>query len=232
MEKLAIRFKVNRYVVGRAAIRYFLENAPDKFVPKEPKMDDKKRFLTLVLTPELLERVDEYVNLQNTTKSQVVRQALYNFLKLGKAKQYDTVLTQAAEEARQKEKARKEKLKQLKQLPPNARVCVTFKCDSELYQMLSNEAINERQTLAYIVKRAIAEFLQKYDVEKSKELVEKEDKFIGGVITSVKMPAEYLVKLEKIAIDIGTPRAALIRVAIVEYLKSKGMIIRREEKGI
>ncbi|MEM0257210.1 MAG: hypothetical protein QXV58_14895 [Saccharolobus sp.] len=220
LEKLAKRFRVKYHVVARAAIRYFLENAPDKFVSKEPKMRDEKIIVTVVVTPELLERVNKYANLHNTTKSQVVKQALYNFLKIDKQKQHDAIVTQVAEEAKQKKKEKKPI--QLEKLPPNARVPITFKCDSQLYQMLSNEAINERQTLAYVVTTAVTEFLQKYDVEKIKELVKKEDKFIGGVLTTVKMPVEYALKLTKLANEVQAYRSALIRVAIVEYLKSRG----------
>ncbi|MCW1302682.1 MAG: hypothetical protein QXX36_03580, partial [Candidatus Rehaiarchaeum fermentans] len=229
---LAIRFKVNHYVVGRAAVRYFLENAPKKFVPKEPKMDDKKTFLTVVLTSELYRRLAEYAALQHTSRTRVITQALYNFLKIDKEKQHDAILTQAAEEKKQKEESSKERLKWLEQLQPNTIIPITFKYSTKLHQILYNETIKEKQPLAYIVRRAVAEFLQKYDSEEIKELVKKEDKFIGKAQTCVKMPAEYVLKLTKLADEVQASRSAVVRVAIVEYLKSKGLIIGREEKEI
>ena len=224
LEKLAIRFKVNRYVVGRAAVRYFLENAPKKFVPNEPKMDDKKTFLTVVLTSGLYLRVAEYAALQHTSRISVVRQALYDFLKLAKPKQYDTILSQAAEEARHKEESSKERLKWLEQLQPNTIIPIPFKYSTKLHKILYNETIKEKQPLSYIVRRAVAEFLQKYDSEEIRKLVEKDGNLIGKVQTTVKMPAEYVLKLTKLAEEVQTSRSELIRVAIVEYLKSKGVL--------
>ncbi|MEM4057066.1 MAG: ribbon-helix-helix protein, CopG family, partial [Thermoplasmatales archaeon] len=210
------------YVVGRAAVRYFLENAPKKFVPKEPKMDDKKTFLTVVLTSGLYQRLAEYAALQHTSRISVVRQALYDFLKLAKSKQYDAILTQAAEEKKQKEESSKERLKWLEQLQPNMVIPISFKYDTKLHKILYNETIKEKQSLAYIVKRAVAEFLQKYDSEEIRKLIEKDGNLIGKAQTCVKMPAEYVLKLTKLAEEVQASRSALIRIAIAEYLKSRG----------
>ncbi|MEM0257257.1 MAG: hypothetical protein QXV58_15140 [Saccharolobus sp.] len=239
LKKLAMRFKVRYTVVIRAAIRYFLENAPYKFVFRKPKMYDKTRSVSLVITPELDRRITEYAILQHTTKTRIITQAIYDFLKLDYTKQYGAMLSETIEEFREKrqkeekrEESGKERLKELEQLPPDKLIQVSFRCETKLHHLLDIEAIKEKQSISYVVRRAVVELLQKYEnnIEEVKKLVEKESEFSGSVLVPAKMPVEYVARLIKLANAIQTTKTALMRIAIVEYLTQKGVL--DEPKGL
>ncbi|MEM3787065.1 MAG: hypothetical protein QXZ59_06745 [Nitrososphaeria archaeon] len=229
----AKQLNVNHKILMNAAVRAFIENPPEKIKPlPDARGGPGKKEVTkiyLTIPEDSAEKVYAYARSKELSMRKVVESAIANFLNLDdeQKKAYIEEEKRRLLESRKKTRDKNYSLQLLKAITtkePGRMVEVSFKCVDELYKLIQIERLKRKISAGEFVRRAVAEFLQKYG--DNYEQLEKlyyaaEPLFYNGTdgrAHALKIPAYILSQLTTISQQTLIPKSSLIRLALVKYL--------------